>query len=185
MVTLRCVVSFLEKLLQNQIFVCGRCGSCRCSVTQDCCDEISAPQVGCIEMSRAELHSWKHWNKPHVQFYSNRQSDPANQRKRKKAFYPDCLPQFPGEESAKLDSTWILSIEASPLLEASLIGFPYKYQSRQLGLSNVFLCVFVGLTVWKTNNQIKRDGGGSRQSQSVQMLPLAGYYRWSGIHCSL
>lgn len=106
-------------------------------------------------------------------------------KKERRPFYPDCLPQFPGEESTKLDFTQILSIEASPLLEASLIGFPYKSQTRELGFSNVFLCVFVRLTVWKTNDQFKWDGGGSRQSQSVQMLPLAGYFRCSGIHCSL
>lgn len=160
-------------------------------LTQDCCDEISAPQAGCVEMSRGL--NCIHGNIETSLVFSfilNRQSDLANQKKKKgrRPFYPDCLPQFPGEESAKLDFflRGISSTDASPLSEASLIGFPYKYQSRQLGFSSVFPCAFVRLTQYEkeTIKSSEMEEGAGRASR-LQMLPLAGYCGRSGTHCSL
>lgn len=89
---------------------------------------------------------------------------------------------------AKLDFflRGISSTDASPLLEAALIGFPYKYQSRQLGFSSVFPCAFVRLTQYEkeTIKSSEMEEGAGRDSR-LQMLPLAGYCGRSGTHCSL
>lgn len=92
-------------------------------------------------------------------------------KKRKKAFLSGLPPTVSRRGERRVRFFFlrgISSTDASPLSEAALIGFPYKYQSRQLGfLECVSLCICQTDTVWKRNDQIKWDGGGSGQSQSA------------------
>lgn len=101
---------------------------------------------------------------------------PTKKKKRKKAFLSRLPPTVSRRGERKVRFFFYAEFhqqKASPLLEASLIEFPYKYQSRQLGFSSVFpLCFRETDTVWKRNDQIKWDGGGSRQSQSVADAPI-------------
>lgn len=48
--------------------MCGQFLRKAVSKLQDCCYGISAPQVGCIQMPWAEMHSWRYRNKLHAQF---------------------------------------------------------------------------------------------------------------------
>lgn len=163
---------FLRKAVAKpDFFVCGRCGLCRCSALLDD-DEISAPQVGCVEMSRGL--NCIHGNIETSLVFSfilNRQSDLA--------FLSRLPPTVSRRGESKVRFFFlrgISSTEASPLLEAALIGFPYKYQSRQLGFSSVFPCAFVRLTQYEkeTIKSSEMEEGAGRASR-LQMLPFAGY----------